>query len=48
MFRCTACEDGDQVECINGFQCIYVWHVCDGEKDCWDASDENGCRTGDL
>ncbi|KAM8873175.1 uncharacterized protein ACB058_004818 isoform 2-T2 [Synchiropus picturatus] len=29
--------------CSDGLECVMYSHVCDGEKDCQDGSDEDGC-----
>ena len=38
----TRCMEG-KFHCKNGY-CITQSHVCDGEDDCHDFSDESSCR----
>ena len=47
LFVCffTAYCYSDQWECDSG-QCINEDYRCDGDDDCYDGSDEDGCGTG--
>ena len=38
----SACA-ADEFQCLTGDQCVAVSYHCDGEVDCQDESDEQGC-----
>lgn len=38
------CNLGSQL-CSDGLECVLVLHLCDGESDCKDGSDEENCQT---
>lgn len=37
------CRFGSKL-CQDGTACVPLSHLCDGERDCQDGSDERGCR----
>lgn len=38
------CKLGSQL-CSDGLECVLFQHLCDGESDCRDGSDEENCQT---
>lgn len=43
LFRCTSNQGSEGLRCLDG-QCLNKKHICNGEKDCFDGSDEKeGC-----
>ena len=36
------CHMGSE-PCLDGKECVLLSHICDGERDCMDGSDEQGC-----
>lgn len=38
------CNLGSQL-CSDGLECVLIQHLCDGESDCKDGSDEENCQT---
>ena len=40
----AACDAGTQFRCNSG-ECMSLCKRCDGQRDCWDSSDEFNCST---
>ena len=40
---CAVCDGESEMYCENG-QCVRLSYICDGDRDCCDASDERHCH----
>jgi len=40
---CAVCDGKSEMYCENG-QCVRLSYICDGDRDCRDASDELHCH----
>jgi len=40
---CAVCDGESEMYCENG-QCVRLSYICDGDRDCRDASDERHCH----
>lgn len=42
----NSCNPNDQFQCVGSKQCISKKHICDGDSDCGDGSDEDTSMIG--
>lgn len=37
------CDNHTEFDCKTNYRCVPLWSVCNGQNDCRDNSDEQGC-----